>query len=130
MKQQQQKRTKWLTIRMTEDEYQRLEDLTRQTTCATLSEYTRKTVLGKPVILRYRNQSLDDFLADMLQLKKELSAIAGNFNQSVRRLQSLHKLPEIQQWILHNEEDKTHLFRQIEKISNHLIQTQKTWSQE
>lgn len=130
MKQQQPKRTKWLTIRMTETEYQQVETLTRQTTCSSMSEYARKTVLGKPVILRYRNQSLDDFLADMLQLKQDLNSIGNNINQAVRRLHSLNKLPEIQQWILHNEQDKTQLFRQVETISNKINETYKLWSQE
>jgi len=130
MKQQQPKRGKWLTIRMTAAEYEQVEKLTAQTTCATLSEYARKAVLGKPVIQRYRNQSLDDFLADMLQLKQALNSIGNNFNQEVRRLQSLNKLPDIQQWILHNEHDKTQLFRQIETISNKISEAYTLWSHE
>ena len=124
------KRNKWLTIRMTEAEYEQLEKLTTQTTCQTLSEYTRKSVLGKPIIMRYRNQSLDDFLADMLQLKKELNHIGTNFNQAVHRLHSLHIVPEIQQWLLINEQDKTQLFRLIETINNKITETYNLWSHE
>jgi hypothetical protein len=124
------KRSKWLTIRMTADEYQQLEALSRQTISPSLSEYGRKVLLGKPVIKRYRNQSVDDFLSDMLQLRKDLSAISNNFNQAVRRLHSFNKLTEIQQWILHNEQDKTLLFRQIESISQKINQAYQLWSQE
>ncbi len=111
MKQQQFKRTRWLTLRMSETEYHQVRSLTGQTTCNSISEYARKVVLRKPVILRYRNQSLDDFLADMLQLKQDLASISSYFTQTVQRLHSLNKISEIQEWILHNEQDKTQLFR-------------------
>ncbi len=130
MKQQQFKRTRWLTIRMSETEYQQVGALAKQTTCNSISEYARKVVLGKPVILRYRNQSLDDFLADMVQLKQDLASISSYFTQAVQRLHSLNKISEIQEWILHNEQDKTQLFRQIETISNKINETYKLWSQE
>jgi hypothetical protein len=130
MQKQEQKRDKWLTIRISQAEYQQIEKLTKQTACQSLSEYTRKVVLAKPVVMRYRNQSLDDFLSDMLQLRKELSTISSNFNQAVRRLQTLRHVPDIQQWILLNEQDKTQLFRQVDTISNKINQAYQLWSRE
>lgn len=128
MEQKEAIRTKWLTVRMTEEEYKAVETLSRQTTCGSLSEYARKTLMGKPVVLRYRNQSLDDFTSTMLQLQKELKAISSNFNQVVKRLHTLKHVPDIQQWILINEQDKTRLFRQIESISNTITKTYQLWS--
>lgn len=129
-KQQQPRRSRWLTIRMTPDEYQQLEEHARETTTPTISEYGRKVLLGKPVVKRFRNQSLDDFLADMLQLRQELNHIGTNFNQAVHLLHGLNKLPDIQQWILHNEEDKAQLFRQIETISQKVNDVYNQWSHE
>jgi mobilization protein NikA len=122
------KRTKWLTIRMTEQEYTQLEKLGAKTISPNLSDYGRRVLLQKPVTVRYRNQSLDDFLADMLILRRELNAIGSNFNQAVHRLHSLHIVPEIQHWILINEQDKTQLFRQIETISNKINDAYTLWS--
>lgn len=130
MKALQPKRTKWLTIRMTEAEYTQLDTLARQTTTPTLSEYGRKVLLGKPVVKRYRNQSIDDYLTDMLQLQKELNQIGQHFNQSVHRLHSLRHLSDIQQWILLNEQDKTNLFRLIETISLKINEAYQLWSHE
>ncbi|HET6256668.1 MAG TPA: plasmid mobilization relaxosome protein MobC [Puia sp.] len=130
MEQQPQRREKWLTLRITEDEYEAVEKLRQQTTCRTISEYARKALMGKPVIMRYRNQSIDDLRRDMIKLRKDLNAIGANFNQSVRRLHTLRHLPDIQQWILLNEQDKTRLFRQIEIISDTLKQAHKTWLRE
>jgi len=125
-----QKRTKWLTLRVTEAEYLEAEKLAGATTCQTLSEYARKVVLGKPVVMRYRNQSLDDFLSEMLELRRSLDKIGNNFNQAVHRLYSLRQFPDLQQWILLNEEDKTRIFRQIETISQTITKAYEIWSRE
>ena len=130
MEQKQPVRTKWLTIRMTEEEYQEVVNLGRKTTCQSLSEYARKTVLAKPVVMRYRNQSLDDFMTDMLKLQNELKAIGVNFNQIVRRLHTLRHIPDFQQWVLLNEQDKTRIFLLIESISNRINQAYQLWSRE
>jgi hypothetical protein len=86
--------------------------------------------LGEPVIKCFRSLSLDDFTNSMTKLKNDLNAIGSNFNQSVRRLHTLRHLPDIEQWILVNEQDKTRLFRQIDTISNAIIQANKIWSRE
>ena len=130
MEQQQPRRTKWLTIRMSEEELSTAEALRKQTTCGSLSEYARKVVLGKPVIRHYRNKSLDDYLKTMILLQKELNAIGTNFNQLVRRLHTLRNLPDIQQWILLNEQDKAQLFRQIDTISKTINDAYQLWLRE
>jgi hypothetical protein len=121
-------RTKWLTIRMTQEEYQQLEQLAKKTTSRNVSDYGRRVLLQKPVNIKYRNQSLDDFLADMLVLRKELNAIGNNFNQAVHRLHSMQFVPEIQHWVLINEQDKTQILRQIETITNKINEAYKLWS--
>jgi dimeric dUTPase (all-alpha-NTP-PPase superfamily) len=130
MNQQQSKRDKWLTIRVTEAEYEQVEKLTQRTTCLSMSEYARKTVLGKPVIMRYRNQSIEDFRIEMQQLLQDLNKIGSNFNQAVHRLQSLSFAADIQQWVLLNEQDKTQLFRQIDNIYIKINDIYQLWSRE
>lgn len=130
MTKQSQHRNKWLTIRLNEEEYEQVEKMASKTLCPTVSDYGRRVLLQKPVNVRYRNQSLDDFVTDMALLRKDLNAIGGNFNQAVHRLHTLHIIPEIQQWILINEQDKTHIFRIIETISNKINDAYNQWSHE
>lgn len=130
MKQNESVRTKWFNIRMTEEEYQAVLDLAKQAVCRSPREYARKTLLAKPVILRYRNQSLDDFITEMKSLKKSLDAIGNNFNQSIRRLHTFKHYPDLQEWIVLNEKDKTQLFRQIEAISNAITKAYQLWSRD
>ena len=123
-------RNKWVNTRFNKTEYDGLLTLYRQSTCQDLGNYIRRVALNKPVNLRYRNQSIDDFLADMIGLRKELNAIGVNFNQAVHRLHTLQFVPDIQHWVMINEQDKTQLFRQIETISNRINELHKIWSRE
>jgi hypothetical protein len=57
-------RTKWLHLRLNPEEYAQLHRQFNKTTCRKLSDYARKILLSKPVTTTYRNQSLDDFMAE------------------------------------------------------------------
>lgn len=52
-------------------------------------------LLKKPVTINYRNQSADEILSAMRQLKKELNDVGNNFNQAVHKLHTLDTVPEI-----------------------------------
>lgn len=92
-------RRKMVVVRMNETEFTQLEKLQQRTTEKDTSSYLRKVALQKPVTVKYRNASVDDFLLDMLHLKKELNAIGNNFNQAVHKLHLLDKIPEFRVWI-------------------------------
>ena len=92
-------RRKMVVVRMNETEFSQLEKFQQQTIEKDTSSYLRKVALQKPVTVKYRNESADDFLLDMLGLKKELNAIGNNFNQTVHKLHILDKIPEFRNWI-------------------------------
>ncbi len=121
-------RNKWHTIRLNQEEYDELQRLFKNTTCHQLSDYTRRIVLARPVNVKYRNASLDDFLTDMLAMKRELSAIGNNFNQSVHKLHMLDHLPEFRAWALKNEQDKLVLFGKVDHIMKRVNEMYKLWS--
>src|SRR5678816_3223242 len=89
MKETKQVRKGWLTVRLNEDEEKKLNKFYSRTTSNSLSEYARDVLLREPVNVIYRNQSADEFLEEMIQLKKELNAIGNNFNQTVHKLHTL-----------------------------------------
>jgi hypothetical protein len=130
MKKSTEKRTKWLTIRVTEAEFSEVERLSQEAVCRHVSEYTRKMVLGKPVVQHYHNKPLEDFIEEMLALRRTLDGIANNYNQVVLRLHSLRQLSDLREWILINEQDKTQLSRQIETISKTILKIYDLWSRE
>jgi hypothetical protein len=89
-----------ITIRFKPEEFERLQRHYKSTTCRKLSQYARKILLNKPVTVNHRNQSADEILAEMIQLKGELSALGNNFNQAVKKLHTLHHILEFRTWVL------------------------------
>ncbi len=118
-----------VTIRFKPEEYNQVQKKFLVSTCRKLSEYIRKTSLSKPLVFTYRNQSADEFLAEMVKLKNELNAIGNNFNQSVKRLHTLDQVNEMKAWVLLNEVSKQSLFRKIEEIKCRIIQLHEQWLQ-
>src|SRR5687767_3663599 len=110
------RRTQWIHIRVKESEYKSIERFWKQTTSPALSEYVRNTLLQKPVLVNYRNQSADDILAEMIRLKNELNAIGNNFNQAVHQLHTLDTVPQIRIWLLANENLKNSFLQKTEEI--------------
>jgi predicted transglutaminase-like cysteine proteinase len=122
-------KTKHIDVRVSADEYSRIEKLFKQTTCRKLSEYSRKVLLGKPLIGKVRDQSLDDFMTELIGLRKELNAVGNNFNQAVKKLHTLHLSGQFEQWIIATELDRRSLQKSIEAIEKSISKIADKWLQ-
>ena len=129
MKEKTPTRSKWLTVRLSEEEEKKLNKFFSQTTSNTLSEYARDVLLKAPVIVYYRNKTADEFLAEMVLLKTELNAIGKNFNQVVHKLHTLDHVPEIKAWTIINETSKKAFMKKIDEIKEKMNQIHEQWSQ-
>ncbi len=117
----------FVKTRMNKKEYDQLQRLQRRTTDTSLSNYIRKVLLQKAVTIKYRNSSADDFLNDMLQLKKELHAIGNNYNQAVHKLHILEKIPEFRNWIISTEQLRRSFFEKVDQIHTAINQLYEQW---
>ena len=122
-------RSKMVVVRMNETEINQLTKLQGKTTEKDTSAYLRKVALQKPVTVRYRNESADDFLLDMLNLKKELNAIGNNFNQAVHKLHILDKIPEFRVWVQQYDGLQKVLISKVEEIKLRMNQLYEQWLQ-
>ncbi len=122
-------RNKMVVVRMDNNEFELADSLRKKTTERSISSYVRKMCLQKPVTVKYRNQSADDFLKDMLLLKKELSAVGNNFNQAVHKLHLLDKIPEFRSWILQYDALLKSLGIKVEEIKLRMNQLYDQWLQ-
>ena len=122
-------RSKWLTVRLNEDEEKILNQFYSRTTSKGISEYARDVLLKEPVNIVYRNATADDFLTEMIFLKNELNAIGKNFNQAVHKLHMLDHDYEIKSWAIMNETSKKMFFKKIEEIKERLDQIHQLWLQ-
>ena len=129
MKEAKKIRSKWLTIRLNEDEEKILIRHYERTTSSSLSEYARDVLLKEPVNVTYRNQAADDFLTEMILLKNELNAIGKNFNQVVHKLHTLDHIQEIKTWAILNEAGKKNFIKKAEEIKEKLNEIYTLWSQ-
>lgn len=122
-------RKKMVVVRMNEAEINQLTKLQGKTTEKDTSAYLRKVALQKPVTVKYRNESADDFLLDMLNLKKELNAIGNNFNQAVHKLHLLDKIPEFRVWVQQYDGLQKVLISKVEEIKLRMNQLYEQWLQ-
>lgn len=128
-KQENEVRKKVFKIRMNDAEIKMLKKYKEQTTERSLGGYMRKVSMQKPVTIKFRNQSADDFLKEMLGLKKELNAIGNNFNQAVHKLHLLDKIPEFRVWLNHYESVQQSLVSKVEEIKLKVSKLYEEWLQ-
>jgi hypothetical protein len=122
-------RSHFVKTRMNASELNELISLQKKTTEKDISAYLRKVALQKSVTVKHRNQSADDFLREMLGLKKELNAIGNNFNQAVHKLHLLDKIPEFREWIRDYAGLQKLLMAKVEEIRFRMQQFYEQWSQ-
>ena len=120
----------WISFRVKPEEYDKIHQHLRSTTHRKLSEYARKVLLNKPVVVKYRNQTADEFLSAMIPIKNELNSIGKNFNQAVKKLHTLNQISEFKIWLIMHEPDIKNGLQKIEEIKAKLIQIYEQWSRE
>lgn len=120
-------RNRWVNIRLNQEEFERIEKLYKATTCRELSSYCRDVLQKKPVVFNYRDQSKEEILNVLIQLKRELNYIGHNYNQVVAKLHTCRTVPEIQSWLIHSETSERSVLGKIEEIKLLLIKFSRTW---
>lgn len=123
------RRSKWLTVRLSDAEEKKLLLLYQKTTAQGLSEYARSVLLREPVTVLYRNASADEFLAQMLVLKNELNAIGNNFNQAVHKLHTLDHAGAVNAWAVLYDAEKKAFLKKTEEILSKVQEIYTLWSQ-
>jgi GTP1/Obg family GTP-binding protein len=119
--------SKWLHIRLKQEEYSKIHNKFSNSTCRKLSEYARRVLLDKVITINQRNQSLDDFMTEMIRLRNELNAIGNNLNQSVKKLHTLNQIHEFENWVIANENRTKNLLEKVDEIKNKINQISDEW---
>jgi len=122
-------RTRRITLRLSPEEYNKLESKFKASTCRKLSDHIRKQLFNKPIISTYRNQSLDDLMEETIVLNSELKAIGVNINQMAKKLNMAKQIPEFRDSIFHFENNQRILFNKIDQIRYHTQNIAERWLQ-
>jgi len=116
-------------IRLKEKDFETIQRRFSKTTCRKLSEYARRVLLDKVITVNHRNQSLDDFMTEMISLRNELKSIGNNLNQSVKKLHTLEQISEFKAWIIINEKHQQILEKKVDEIKAKINQISDAWLQ-
>ncbi len=127
MKKKNANRTRIIGVRFTPEEYHKIEGKWKVTTCRKLSDYIRKHLFNKPITTYYRNQSLDNFMYEVIKLRSELNTVGNNFNQKVKKLHTLKEIPEFRYWILSSQHEQKLLLDKIEELAKHFRKFSEEW---
>jgi len=127
MKEQKMNRSFDLHVRLTQKERARINEKFSKSIDRKMSEYVRKVLLDKAITINQRNQSLDDFMAEMIVLRKELNAIGINFNQAVKKLNALEQITEIKSWLGDYNLSGQILIKKITEIKSKINQINDQW---
>ena len=122
-------RKRIIGLRLTYKEYGEIETKWKHSTCRKLSEYVRKIIFNKPIVVTHRNKSLDDLMTALIGLKNELNGIGNNFNQAEKKLHTLHEIREFSGWIQAYENDKNSLLEKVQEIKNEIGKIGEKWLQ-
>lgn len=122
-------RSRIIGLRLTLKEYEQVEKKWKATTCRKLSDYVRRSLFEKPIVTTYRNQSLDDYMSEMMRLRNELNGIGNNFNQAVKKLHMLHQIAEFRSWLITYELERQTLLNKVDEIKNHIQKMGEKWLQ-
>ncbi|HEX3934581.1 MAG TPA: hypothetical protein VHW43_07860 [Puia sp.] len=95
MKKKQAERTRHMNIALTPEEYDLLQAKFRSTTFREFSSYVRSVLFNTPVITRYHNCSLDEFVILSGGVQGQLDAIRRSFTRAVNDLQKRPPTQEI-----------------------------------
>jgi len=120
-------RIKLITLRLTLSEWEQLNNRFKATTCRKFSDYLRKVLLTGKVTILTGNQSLDDFMTEMISLRNELSALGNNYNQAVHKLHILNNIPEFRDWILKHYLSHEIFINKVEEIKKSINQFAEKW---
>lgn len=129
MKEEKINRSELLQVRLTPQEFEKINNKFSVSISRNRSDFIRKILLDKPVTVKLRNQSLDDFMKEVIVLRNELNAIGNNYNQAVKKLNALQHIDEVKFWLIRNEPVMKILLEKVTEIKTKIFQLNDQWLQ-
>jgi len=122
-------RTRTVLCRLTATEYKLLEKMWKSSTSGKLSDYMRRKLFDKEIVTTYRNSSLDEFMGEMIQLRKELNGLANNFNQVVKKLHVLNQTQDLVRLLVSYQLEQKILMNKVDDVKKNINKMADIWLQ-
>jgi hypothetical protein len=118
----------YLNVSLNAEELEKVNELFSNSMCQNRSDYVRKRILAQPITVKYRNRSVDAFVAEIIVLRNELSSIGSGFNQLVREL-TVAEDAEMTDLAAQIGTAKEKLFEKVNEIKEKINKFSDLWSQ-
>lgn len=118
-----------VTIRLTANEFLRINRQFEQSSCTRMSQYIRTMLLKGKITLNYHNQSLDNLVEELKSHRKELNALGNNFNQVVKKLNGCQETHEIVYWTSIAAAKQQSLLGMVDDIKKRMGSISDVWLQ-
>jgi hypothetical protein len=115
------KERSWISFRVKPDEHRQISARFIKSNCRKLSDYARKVLMEKPVVIYHRNASAEEFLASARLMVKQLNGIGNNFNQAVHKLHVLDTDKQFKEWYLAWNIGRESLQNRIDEVKKLLL---------
>jgi hypothetical protein len=122
-------RKKYISIGLTPEEFTKINTKLKRTTSRSTSEHFRKILLGKPLTVFHRNQSLDDCMQELMKLRQDLQWISQNFYLAVQNLQKFETCSQVEGWILFQESQQHQMLEKVDRIQEKIDKISDQWLQ-
>jgi hypothetical protein len=123
------KRTRLIGLRLTSEEYHKIERACSHTTCRKLSEYVRRVLFHRPITVLQRNASLDDFMTEMMVLRTDLNRATQHCENTASSLRILAYVHRWEAALDRYEKDQQQLLQTVLQIHHRLNQIADQWLQ-
>ncbi|MTH15895.1 plasmid mobilization relaxosome protein MobC [Flavobacterium sp. LC2016-01] len=120
-------RNRWLHIRLTNEEFNLIDRNFKASACRKRSDFVRRNLLRRPIVMKYRNESLDKLLQELIMLRTQLNFMGNNFNQSVKKLHTLIEISDFRTWVISFESDRNKYFSLVDEIKKHIENLAQKW---
>ncbi|MDR7201563.1 hypothetical protein J2Y45_006727 [Dyadobacter sp. BE34] len=121
-------REKWLHVRLSSRESAEVNKLFKASAERYLSDFARKKLLGKPVLVATRNTSHEGLIEQLAGLRTELSRMGANYNQAVKKLHAVSRIKDFEHWLVTYELDRRKLLSQVEHAGLVIAELAAQWS--
>src|SRR5690606_36229136 len=85
IKDQEQVLTNPIVIRVTQEEFSKLEKIRKESDCRSIGEVVRKTLSKQRITYLHRDVSMNGPMEELALIRKEIKAIGVNINQQTHR---------------------------------------------
>lgn len=121
--------TRHIQTKVTDEVYQRLEQLQIKSDCQTMGEFARRILSKDKITLFHKDASLDGPMEELTSIRKELKAIGVNINQITHSFHIAQNDNQRNYQAMRAAEEYKKVGAKVDQLLNIVSQLSKKWLQ-